>query len=254
MHNTKQIISLLKEAGEIAKKYFKQEVKFSFKEDHSEVSEADIEISNFLIDNISKISTYPVISEESKAKAEEIKEGNFWLIDPIDGTRSFINKKESFVINIALIKDFSCYLGFICSPLEDKLFYNIDENKTFIDFKGKVSEIKALPIKEDYIAAISYQSKNIMLENFLYKNKIDKFINIPSGIKLCMMLEGKAHLYPKFGLTMEWDTAAGHALLKTIGGNIVDFKGEEIKYGKQDFKNPNFIALSHNEIFNKLKI
>ena len=246
--NLLQILPIIKEAGKIAMSYFNSDLSFKIKPDNSEISEADLAVNNFISSAIKEISNLPVIAEESDNMASLIKD--FWLVDPIDGTNSFINKRTSFVINIALIENSKPSYGFIYQPVCDKLYYNLDE--VLLEEQGKTTKLEPKNLPSAIIAAVSYKNQNLQLENFLKSNNIIEYLNIPSGVKFGLLLEGKAHIYPRFGRTMEWDIAAGHALLRKHRGGVFDLNGQEITYGKAGFENPNFIALNNKELFNLL--
>jgi 3'(2'), 5'-bisphosphate nucleotidase len=274
-----QLISSIKEiitsAGQIALDKKASGIIVCYKEDKSPVTNADKEISDFIYERLHALTPdIPVICEErtfsqtpnyarqlleglgeqnrSVRKGDEDSRmkstqqfsagvGSFWLIDPIDATKSYIRGDSTYTVNIALIKNGAPYLGFIYLPEAKKLYYT-DEN-------GNLQiEADSLPCKAEhheeagYIAVVSSDHPNKATKNFLTNNAITKVKSIPSSIKLCLIAEGSADIYPKFGQTMEWDIAAGHALVKATGGDIMDCAGKSFTYGKKNFKNPDFFA------------
>ncbi len=241
------IINIAEKAGKIVMHYYtKPTIAVSYKEDLSPVSKADIE-SNFYICSalLSLYPEIPVISEENDKSTQE--NSIFWLIDPLDGTKSYLEKNGEFTINIALIAHKKPIIGVVFSPLTDELYYVSYDN---IPFK-KTKSINAYQIsarstpRSGATALISkHSTKNEKLSKFLAQNNINEIIYTSSALKICKIAEGCADLYPRFGRTMEWDTAAGHAILLAAGGRITALCNTELTYGKSNlqYQNPEFIA------------
>jgi 3'(2'), 5'-bisphosphate nucleotidase len=248
-------------AGEkITKVYSSIDFQVVLKEDHSPVTIADRNAHDEIL-RILKITQLPVLSEEGIHSAfKERKDWNlFWLVDPLDGTKEFIKRNGEFTVNIALIQDSHPIAGVIYVPVTRELFVGIsgigafrlnnpEANCTFqimqdsgVQLPGKINESK-------YIIAVSRSHMNpeteAYIENLRQKNGTVTLMTLGSSLKLCRIAEGKATIYPKFGQTMEWDIAAGHAILKAAGKNVYlpDLKTEVI-YNKEDLRNPFFIAI-----------
>lgn len=241
-----KIIEIANKAGEIVMHYYaKPYIEVSYKEDLSPVSKADLESNDYICSELFNLyPEIPIISEEN----DNIQQTNssFWLIDPLDGTQSYLEKDGEFTINIALVVQDKPIIGVVFSPLTDELYY-VDREQSPIKRKALDSyKIKARKVPN--IGATVLISKNSAndkkLFNFLEQNKINQIIHTSSALKICKIAEGYADLYPRFGTTMEWDTAAGHAILSAAGGKIQKFCGTELNYGntKQQYKNPEFIA------------
>lgn len=256
-----KIVDLAFEAGEISKKYFRKEnLKISIKSDGSKVSEADFEVSNFIKENFDKhFSKIPLICEEGELR--EFEGDIFWLVDPIDGTTNFIKGEDEFAISIALIKDEKPVFGLIYAPFFE------DGKMVFNNHKGDVILIDDLVKKEQKI--LNFQknkeketriiaSKRIKKEDFQFF--IDNFYEgdssrvvlrkISSAIKFIILLEGRADIYLHLQKSMEWDIAAGHALIKNMNGSLKNLLfnenkiiiNDEMIYKKANFANHFFIA------------
>jgi 3'(2'), 5'-bisphosphate nucleotidase len=244
--NIKDIISIAKEAGNKILEIYDSPFTVDYKEDNSPLTEADLAANKVIIDGLVKLdSTIPIISEESKlALFEERESWNlFWLVDPLDGTKQFVNKTGEFTVNIALIKNGRPILGVVYVPVTEVMYF-ADESGSFVEKEG---EIKQLPYVEStsklrVVASRSYFNKETKdyIENL---SEDYELINKGSSLKMCVVAEGSADLYPRLGPTMEWDTAAAHAVLKFAGKNIYDYEsGKEIGYNKRDLRNNWFIV------------
>ena len=188
---------------------------------------------------------YPIISEEAFASgdAPNIGEGPFWLIDPLDGTKEFINRNGEFTVNIAIIESGRPVLGVIHAPVLNKTYWGAavgvfsqtgeEEEKTIACRKVPTNGL-------DSIVSRSHRGPD--MDNFYSDYNITSETSAGSSLKFCRIAEGKADIYPRLGRTMEWDTAAGHAILNFAGGMIVDLDGNTLNYAKPGFENPPFIA------------
>lgn len=221
------------------------------KKDNSPVTNADIAISNFIYSGLTSIDkNIPIICEEQYIQ-DISKQQMFWLVDPIDGTRSYIKNMDSFTVNIALIEFGVPVIGIVYQPTSKKLYFTDYDGSFVVEQNGN----KIIPIKRENdgcIAVVSSRNFNQNTEDYIKDNNFSEVIAIPSSIKLCMIAEGSGDVYPKFGPTMEWDIAAGHALINATGGVVVDNETREVLlYGKPGFQNPDFIAFgsSVNKIY-----
>ena len=170
-------------------------------------------------------------------------------MDPLDATQSFIERRGEFTVNIGLIIDSKPVLGVVYAPLSKRIYY-VDESKIAykqINDQDPVAiSARTIPAETGAVILTSVLSNNQeQLSLYLRNKKVDKIIPISSSIKICMIAEGVADLYPRFGKTMEWDTAAAHAILNAAGGSIQNLNGIELSYGHFDlgYYNPEFIAL-----------
>lgn len=238
-----ELKQVIKKAGKLAIDYREAGLQVERKEDYSPVTNADKEISSFIFDNLLKLTpNIPVICEEREPVLID-KSKTFWLIDPIDGTRSYISNKDSFTVNMAVVENGLALYGFIYQPTIDRLYFT-NENKQFcIEVDGKLVG-NNIHDQEGFVAIVSSRSFNEKTATYLETNDFSEIIAVPSSVKLCMIAEGAGDVYPKFGPTMEWDIAAGHALIRAAGGEISTLDGKILKYAKEDFENPQFIAVS----------
>ena len=256
LENILAIIELIKKCNECAVFHFNNMSKISYKNDFSPVTNGDIEVSKIAVAGLNNIfPNTTIISEETfKSQHNFDLNNDFWLIDPIDGTKEYINGSPNFTVNFALIKNYSSVFGIISQPLTGKIWFNynnkafrLDKNKNFTQAK----QINCNNFNYKHIKTLSSLShRNKDLENWinLVNPKLQK--NIGSSIKFCLLAEGVADLYPRNSPTMEWDIAAGHSILRAAGGNILTESGMEVKYGKANFKNKNFLA--HGKLSKRL--
>ncbi|NRB11385.1 MAG: 3'(2'),5'-bisphosphate nucleotidase CysQ [Rickettsiaceae bacterium] len=239
--------NIITKAGDLAIDLRNKELIVNRKEDKSPVTNADIAISNFIYENLTSLDLkFPIICEE-----QPIINLNgsryFWLVDPIDGTKSFIRNEDNFTINIALICDRKPILGFVYQPACGKLYYTDHLQKLHIEINGQIYNYNTNTNREksDLVAIVSSHHFNQQTAKYLKDHKFSEIISVPSSIKFCMIAEGVGDVYPKFGPTMEWDTAAGHAIVNASGGKVVDLSGKSLLYEKNRFKNSDFLVFGN---------
>ncbi|MEK6734339.1 MAG: 3'(2'),5'-bisphosphate nucleotidase CysQ [Pseudomonadota bacterium] len=248
MPNVQDIISIAKEAGFIIiSHYYKENISVKTKPDSSPVTEADLESNDFICKKLTRLyPEIPIISEEQDNLG--IETDFFWSIDPLDGTRAFLQRNGEFTVNIALIRNKTTILGIVYSPLTKELYF-VDQNKKPYKERSDGSVIpiqsRSMPNERAIILISSSSGENKKLHEYIKKFKNPQIIPSSSAMKICKIAEGSADIYPRFGKTMEWDTAAGHAILNAAGGRICDLSGNELTYGHsgREFTNPDFIAI-----------
>lgn len=242
------LIELATEAGMVIREIY-ESGKFttSIKSDNSPVTTADEKANEIILRALEqRFPKIPAISEESENRVLEI--GKYFIIDPLDGTRGFLNKTNNFTVNIAFINDWKPELGVIYSPISGELFYTSQNQESFkYNFLKKSQKVRLSKKHKnrEIITFISSDTNFIGRESKILKDEVEHdILKIGSSIKFCKLAEGVADIYPRFGRTMEWDTAAGHAILKYAGGSIIDLKTKkELIYGKKNYENGSFIAL-----------
>ena len=211
-----------------------------FKDDKSPLTEADLASHEYIFDLLSSISAYPIISEEGEQKYTD--EPKYWLVDPLDGTKEFINKNGEFTINIALINNNYPTQGFVYIPKDKTLFFG-GLNKG--SYKLLNDNIKSISVQSpsDKLKIVTSRS-HLNNETKTYLSQFNNFDTLQAGssLKFCMIAEGLADLYPRLGPTSEWDTAAAQAVVEGAGGTVKDLKGNRLKYSKKDIINPHFIV------------
>lgn len=249
-------------AGDEILKVYEHDFRVETKDDRSPLTEADKQ-SNTVILECLESTKIPVISEEIKNMDYDQRSGwdLCWLVDPLDGTKEFIKKNGEFTVNIALIKNGFPLMGVVYVPVVKKMYFagrnvgsyvlNFKENNIFPELDSILENASKLPVDtpaERYtiVASRSHLSKET--EAFIDRCKAKygdvKLISRGSSLKLCMVAEGQAQVYPRLAPTMEWDTAAAHAVAKYAGCYVLDFNTrEELQYNKSDLINPYFIVL-----------
>ncbi len=235
-------------AGDIIIDLYDQTVTVRQKADSSPVTEADEKAELLILDELSRLSpNLPAISEEaaSRGQAPATVDGPFWLVDPLDGTREFVNRNGEFTVNIALVDDHRPILGVVLAPAR-KMTYRAarGQNAEKRCATGDWQPIRARPVPEDGVVVVSSRSHGDreQLETLLSDQQVARHEFAGSSLKFCLVADGTADLYPRYGPTSEWDTAAGHAVLAIAGGSVQTIDGDELTYGKSGWLNPGFIA------------
>ena len=238
-------------AGERSIELRKIGLKKEIKSDNTPVTNGDIEVNKILTEKIKNItSDIPIVSEESSNNKSNDNLNNFWLIDPIDGTHDYINDKDEFTLNAALIINKKPKLGIIYAPAKKRLFYTYGNGSSFELINNKEIQIKCeKKTKINQIKAVSYSEKlKPLIEDFHNKFGVTDYQKMKSSLKFCVIATGEFDLYVAEPRASEWDIAAGHAILENAGGIITDFENNEILYGKKDFKNPGLILKRSNNL------
>lgn len=227
------------------------------KADGSPFTIADTEAEAIVLAGLRDIAAdIPVVGEESVSAGSipDLQGAEwFWLVDPIDGTKEFLrgpNGSGDYTVNIALIHNGVPALGVVYAPVMGQLYAGCGPG-TAIRWRAENNADKAIAVRESppsgfTVVASRNHGDARRLESFLSEFKIAKVLHRASSLKICAIAEGKADLYPRHGLTSEWDTAAGHAVLLSAGGKIVDMNGAPLTYGHagRKFINPEFVASS----------
>jgi 3'(2'), 5'-bisphosphate nucleotidase len=187
----------------------------------------------------------PVIAEEAVAGgAAAIASPCFWLVDPLDGTREFAGGSDDFAVNIGLVRNGRIRLGVVGVPATGELFGGIVGIGAWKRQGGVQSPISArkVPAEGLTVLASRHHGDTARLEAFLAGRIVAKTMNFGSSLKFCRLAEGIADLYPRFGRTMEWDTAAPQAVLEAAGGTVSTLEGLPLRYGKSGWENPHFVC------------
>ena len=238
-------------AGERSIELRKIGLKKEIKSDNTPVTNGDIEVNNILTEKIKNItSDIPIVSEESSSNKSNNNLNDFWLIDPIDGTHDYINDKDEFTLNAALIINKKPKIGIIYAPAKKRLFYTYGNGSSFELINNKEIKIKCeKKTKNNQIKAVSYSEKlKPLIEDFHNKFGVTDYQKMKSSLKFCVIATGEFDLYVAEPRASEWDIAAGHAILENAGGIITDFENNEILYGKKNFKNPGLILKRSNNL------
>ena len=219
------------------------------KEDNTPVSNGDLEVNRILTEKINNLTPQiPIVSEETSHNKSKKDLKNFWLIDPIDGTYDYINDLEEFTINAGLIIHRKPVAGLIYAPAKNRMFYSYGDDFSFELINGEPIKLdNSKNFDKNEIKFVSYSNKIKPEINEIYKKlNVKKYVRMKSSLKFCVIAAGEYDGYVAEPRASEWDIAAGHAILKHSGGSVTDFNGNEIFYGKKDFKNPSLILKSKN--------
>ena len=248
-----ELIKIIHLAGIEIIKIYKKKVTKKYKSDNTPVTNADIRANDIICKGLKlHFPEISIVSEEQVKKGKAAKK--FWLVDPLDGTKEFLKGNGEFTVNIGLIENKKPVFGIIYMPTKNKLYFTKDKKSYFskLSKKGQLTNMRKIKVKK--------RNKNIVIlsrSHSLAKSEIEKakkmifrrfnankIIRSGSSIKLCYIAHGLANVYPRFGTTMEWDTAAGDAILRFAGGRIRTLDHKILRYGKRNFKNASFIARS----------
>jgi 3'(2'), 5'-bisphosphate nucleotidase len=224
------------------------------KADASPVTVADEAAEKIILNDLASIAPdIPVVAEESVSagKVPVITTSRFFLVDPLDGTREFISHRDEFTVNVALIEAGEPVLGVVYAPARGELYWgdvkagragriDADPDGTMPALGSAISARHAPPGGLVAVASRSHRSPET--DAWLANYPVTEFKSIGSSLKFCLVAAAQADLYPRLGTTMEWDTAAGHAVLAAAGGRVTTLEGEPFRYGKPGFKNGNFVA------------
>jgi len=249
------VIGIAKAAGEAIMQVYATDFNVEKKEDNSPLTQADLAAHNAIVNGLKRLTPdIPVLSEESESIEAGVRNAwpIYWLIDPLDGTREFVKRNGEFTVNIALIVGHESVLGVVYAPVTEWLYYAVAGEGAYkctgstpaIRLQTRVFDISKL------IVAGSRSHSDHHFQRFLHNVHVStgatpELISMGSSLKICLVAEGIADVYPRLGPTYEWDTAAAHCVLREAGGDIVDEEGRILRYNtKQSLLNPSFFAAS----------
>jgi 3'(2'), 5'-bisphosphate nucleotidase len=233
-------------AGAVIMPFFRRDTEVRIKADASPVTAAD-EAADALITRALRELTpsIPVVSEESATRFEgKAPATTFWLVDPLDGTRDFVGGRDEFTVNIALVDNGKPVLGVVSLPARGELYAGVaGRGATVTDARGqRPIHCRRLPAAGAIVAVSRSHGDREADGALLAGVPIEGEVQAGSALKFCLVACGTADVYPRAGRTMEWDTAAGQAVLAAAGGNVFDRSGRPLAYGKPGFENPSFVA------------
>ncbi len=248
-------------AGKAILDIYESDFSVELKSDDSPLTLADQQ-SHLEIVKALKKTDIPLLSEEGKSIPFEERNNweYFWMIDPLDGTKEFVKRNGEFTVNIALIHQNRSILGVIYVPVKDELYFaaegvgsfkldNFSKQEGQANLTDWIKEGKQLPIEKNrqYTVVGSRSHMSSETEDFINQKKFEvgeiDMISVGSSLKLCMVAEGKADVYPRFAPTMEWDTAAGQAIVECMGGNVINWETKKtMKYNKENLLNSWFLV------------
>ena len=240
------LLPLARAAGDAILAVYATDFAVRGKADASPVTEADERAEAVILAGLARLTPdIPVVAEEAVAAGRIPRVGErFWLVDPLDGTKEFINRNGEFTVNIALIEDGRPVLGVVFAPALDRLFAGAAGAGAFVEDCGARRAIACRKVPAAGLTVVASRSHGdaAALEAFLAGRRVASQTNAGSSLKLCLVACGEADVYPRLGRTMEWDIAAGDAVLRAAGGRVCTLDDTPLGYGKPDFANPHFAA------------
>jgi 3'(2'), 5'-bisphosphate nucleotidase len=240
------VAQIARDAGAVIMAIYETDFTARGKADASPVTEADEKAEQVITAALKALTpNIPIVAEEAVSAGHVPQVGDcFWLVDPLDGTKEFINRNGEFTVNIALIEQGKPTLGVVFAPALDRLFAGQAGSGAYVeDAQGRRPiRCRATPAEGLTVVASRSHGDAAALDQFLAGRKVAALANAGSSLKLCLVAAGEADLYPRLGRTMEWDIAAGHAVLGAAGGKVETLAGAELGYGKPGFDNPHFVA------------
>lgn len=242
------ITRLAEQAGTLILDIYHSDFDVREKGDGSPVTMADEAAEAHIMAGLRQLTPeIPAVGEEEASQGIRIEVGTgpFWLVDPLDGTKEFINKRDEFTVNIALIENGQPTMGVVHVPAQD-ITYAAYGPGTATKRQGDAPAIpikaRPLPPTDAVIVVSRSHGDREKIEELVKERSISRTVVTGSSIKFCLVAAGDADIYPRYGNTMEWDTAAGHAVLAAAGGSVRTLDGQPLAYGKDGFLNPEFIA------------
>jgi 3'(2'), 5'-bisphosphate nucleotidase len=246
------IIEIARSAGNAIMQVYAGEIEIQRKDDNSPLTKADMAAHHIIESGLQRLSPeLPVLSEESVTIPYEVRSKwrRYWLVDPLDGTREFIKRNDEFTVNIALIDDGNPVMGIVYAPAKELLYFASQGNGAFKQAGTQdKSAIRARILDPERVTIAGSRSHSdarvkSLLSNITGKLSAPELIPMGSSLKMCMVAEGLADLYPRLGLTSEWDTAAAQCILEEAGGRLIDTSGNPFIYNtKESLLNAEFFA------------
>jgi 3'(2'), 5'-bisphosphate nucleotidase len=243
-----ELCGIARAAGDAILDVYGREIAVSLKEDRSPLTEADRRSHELIVDRLQRLDgSLPLLSEESTPPdaAQRRAWTRYWLVDPLDGTKEFVKRNGEFTVNIALVDDHRATLGVVLAPALGLLYYGALDAGAWRQ-RG-TSAVEPIKVRTDAAAPVrvvgSRSHPSGELAEYLARLGRHEIKPMGSSLKICLVAEGAADLYPRFGPTSEWDTAAAQAILESAGGRMMDRVGRPLRYNtKDDLLNPHFLA------------
>jgi len=220
------------------------------KADNSPLTLADLASHNTIVDGLRRLAPqYPILSEEAADISYAVRSqwASFWLVDPLDGTKEFLKRNGEFTVNIALVENGVPVLGVVYAPVLDVCYFAARGTGAFVQRGNAAAQaIQAEAHTPDAAIKVvaSRSHSDARTDALLKKLGNHECISMGSSLKLCLVAEAAAHFYPRLGPTMEWDTAAAHAVVIEAGGMVCDIATQALSYNKEDMHNPEFMVLA----------
>jgi 3'(2'), 5'-bisphosphate nucleotidase len=244
--------ALVRQAAAAILAVYRGDFGVTVKQDASPVTAADLAAERIILAGLGLLAPdIPAVSEEATASGRQVDvgAGRFWLVDPLDGTKEFVKRNGEFTINIALVEDGTPVLGVLYAPVADRLFAALPGEATVEEGGRPPRRIACRQPPPGGLTVLSSRSHRnpAAFDAFVRPYAVAVVHRLGSSLKFGLIATGEADLYPRFGRTMEWDTAAGHAILRAAGGCLTSLDGAPLTYGKSGFANPPFVAWGTRE-------
>ena len=241
---SEELVSTFLKAGKIAKEISHQGVKITIKADKTPVTDGDLAVDKLLREKVTHLApNIPIISEETVDLGKKNKNETFWLIDPIDGTKEYIKKRDEYTLNAALIVNLEPAIGIVYAPEKGRLFFSYGKGFAFEICEGKKTILNCKKKNTNKIIGLTNSDETPLEVLDIYKKyNVSHTIKMSSSLKFCVLAAGEADIYAAKARAFEWDIAAGHAVLEHAGGLITTHDEEKFLYGKENYKNLPIIA------------
>lgn len=249
--SVEQIAVLARKAGAAIMEIYKTDFSAYEKSDSSPLTEADLAAHKIIVSGLAEVSDFPVLSEESDPESvkwdKRSEWGTYWLVDPLDGTKEFIKKNDEFTVNIALIDNGKPVMGVVYCPPLDRMYTGVvgqGAHRQDGEYPPVSIQISSTPENGGVWKVVGSRSHGTeALERFSANLGNVELVSMGSSLKLCLVAEGVAHLYPRLAPTCEWDTGAAQAVVEAAGGKVLNPELEELTYGvKEELLNPYFVV------------
>ena len=242
------VVALAVEAGNAILEVYATEFDVQSKSDESPLTQADLASNQCIVAGLAKLTPdIPIISEESGLpEFEERRQWNcYWLIDPLDGTKEFVNRNGEFTVNIALIESNRPIFGVVHVPVQNKTYIGCEGRGSELRDGGEVTKVQVSETSGVPVRIVGSRShRGSSLDAFLERLGESDIVPMGSSLKFCTVAEGNADVYPRLGLTSEWDTAAAQAVVEQAGGKVLELDGKPLSYNKKsDILNPWFVVI-----------
>jgi 3'(2'), 5'-bisphosphate nucleotidase len=241
-----RLIPTVREAGALVMRIYNSDFQVDTKEDNSPVTLADQMAEDLITRALHQLTPdIPVVGEEAAAGGQVIEGApRFWLVDPLDGTKEFIQRNGEFTVNIALIDQGRPVLGLVLLPALERLYGGAAGSGSWVEEGGQRRPVHCRAVPKEGLSVLASRSHGdeAALQAFLSGQRVARVVHAGSSLKLCLLADGLADVYPRQGRTMEWDIAAGQAVLEAAGGTVERLDGAPLGYGKPGFENPHFVA------------
>jgi len=244
-----EVTALAREAGRTILEVYASSFSVQEKEDRSPLTEADLRSEKLILAGLRRIAPeIPVLSEESGQVPFATRKGwnRLWVVDPLDGTKEFVQRNGEFTVNIALVDDHRPVLGVVHAPVLERDYYACEGVGAFrSDAQAAGRPIRVAKRGTGPVRVVGSRShRGTSLDAFLARVGPHAFVEVGSSMKLCLVAEGDADVYPRMGPTSEWDTAAGQCVLEQAGGLVLKLDGQPLAYNREDTLNPNFVGIA----------